>query len=451
MSQAGTNPEDAVAHSRSRRRFKWWKALAFGVVFAGAVAAGLFFERKPIAALLVQAYLLKYGIASSVEFEELSRGGFVAHVRVGPEMPEFSADILDVTLDYDGFLALPQISTVRLVRPVLRASFDGKRFSFGSLQPLVDEALAKQPEGPGPSVTVEQGTLYVATPAGLLQLAVDVSVDKGKLNRLSAALSPVHLRSASLSGEIKDARLAATVTNEKLNGTVSFQIAALSSSASPDMESKDLEGNIDITGAGWRNTNNSLDIAAVKTTLAIKSASLNNSQNSAVQPELKLAVENPRARVSNGTIDVVAPRIVAGLHLAGFQAPEIATARSDAQLVLESVQAHLTGDAGDFAAQHANMTLAVDSFKSTQAKAGNSEIRLDIDALKTSYDGRAFRGSGRAEAATEFRRFSFGPHSVNVLLSTPPRTTRVGNGLIRLPRLQPHCTPVLTPERCAIG
>ena len=51
------------------------------------------------------------------------------------------------------------IGTVKLIRPVVRASFDGQKFHLGTLQKLVEEALAKPPQEPGPSVSVEDGLL----------------------------------------------------------------------------------------------------------------------------------------------------------------------------------------------------------------------------------------------------------------------------------------------------
>src|SRR4051812_24931103 len=242
MSKAGAGPDQTTAPRRSRWRFTVWKALAvcFGLVIVVGIAA--YIERKPLAALLVQAYLLKYGITSSVEFDQLSRGGFLAHVRVGPDTPEFSAEVLDVILDYDGLFGLPRIGTVRLVRPVLRASFDGKVLSFGSLQPLVDEALAKQPEGPGPSVTIQNGALYLTTPAGQLLFAIDAAVDKGKLRQLTAELAPAVLQSARVRVAINGARFVARVAGDKLDGRAGFHIVTLTSSDPIELSTSDLEG-----------------------------------------------------------------------------------------------------------------------------------------------------------------------------------------------------------------
>src|ERR1700758_1698928 len=104
----GSNP-GPNSPKRAGRRFGGWAAVAAGVlgvlVVAGVVAA----ERKSVAAFLVQSYLARHGVASTIEFDRLSRGVFAARVRVGPQTPEFSADILDVTLSYDGIFALPTL------------------------------------------------------------------------------------------------------------------------------------------------------------------------------------------------------------------------------------------------------------------------------------------------------------------------------------------------------
>src|SRR5258708_2868323 len=145
--QSGVSPKND-GRTRARRRLKWWFLLALLVVLPVAVSVSVYVARKPVAAFLVQNYLRGYGVASVVEFDRLARGGFTARVRLGPATPEFSAEIFDVTLDYGGPFAFPTIGTVKLVRPVVRASFDGQRFYFGSLQQLVEEALAMPPQEP---------------------------------------------------------------------------------------------------------------------------------------------------------------------------------------------------------------------------------------------------------------------------------------------------------------
>lgn len=424
MSRAKADSEEATAPRQARRRFAWWKALALCLAIVSLLAIAAFVERKPIAAFLVQAYLLKYGIASSVEFDQLSRGGFVAHVRVGPETPEFSAEVLDVTLNYNGLIVLPQIGTVRLVRPVLRASYDGERISFGSLQPLVDEALAKQPEGPGPSVTVEGGTLYVATPAGLLQFAVDAAVDKGKLNRLNAELAPAQLRSTRFNAEITQARLIATVTDDKLDGAASFRGGTFSSSGTPEITLRNFQGNADLHGVEWRKVENVLDIVATSASAAIKSDSAENSQNIVAQPEIKFVADNPRAHVDGNGVDIVAERASTDMRSSQLQSFDVSSARSGAHLSIENLQSHFARSRSEVAATQANLALEIDGLKSPQGSAAHSKVQLDFNSLKAAYERDTFRGSAQAETVSGFRDIRFGTSSVGDL-----SLSAAGNGL----------------------
>src|SRR6266566_6636134 len=173
--QSGVSPRND-GRTRTRRRWKWWLLLALLVVLPGLLSVSAYVARKPIAAFLVQTYLQRYGVASTVEFDQLARGGFTARVRLGPATPEFSAEIFDVTLDYIGPFAFPTIATVKLVRPVLRASYDGQQFHLGTLQQLVEEALAKPPQEPGPTVSIEDGRVFVSTPYGSVQFGVAAKI-----------------------------------------------------------------------------------------------------------------------------------------------------------------------------------------------------------------------------------------------------------------------------------
>src|SRR5438128_1362641 len=129
MSAVKTEPASDFGRSPPgprARRFRMWKIAGGAVVLLIVLAGGLTVERKPIAAFLVRDYLLRHGVVATVEFDRLARGGFAARVRT----PEFSAEVVDVTLTYGGPFAIPALGAVRLVRPVLHARFDGTRLSF---------------------------------------------------------------------------------------------------------------------------------------------------------------------------------------------------------------------------------------------------------------------------------------------------------------------------------
>jgi hypothetical protein len=286
----GSNPGPNKP-KRAGRRFGGWIAVAAAVlvllVLAGVIAA----ERKSVAAFLVQSYLARHGVASTIEFDRLSRGGFAARVRVGPETPEFSADILDVTLSYDGIFALPTLGTVRLVHPVLRAGYDGEIISFGSLQPLVDEALAKEPEGPGPSVTVEGGTLVLSTPDGVLQFSVDGAIAQGVLTSLNAKLSPVTLRGAMYDADIAAGALSAKLVNGALDASaeVTLRHAALKEDAATDAQAVTVSA--EAKGVQWRKNDGRVAFTAARGTLAARSARVANAKLALADAESRLRFE----------------------------------------------------------------------------------------------------------------------------------------------------------------
>src|SRR5260370_5724632 len=129
-------PTKDNARPHAKRRSIWWILIVLLVFLPMSFAASVYLTRRPLAAFLVQSYLQRHGVASMIEFDQLARGGFSAHVRLGPATPEFTAEIFDVTLDYTGPFAFPTIGTVKLVRPVLRASYYGQPFHLGTVQQL---------------------------------------------------------------------------------------------------------------------------------------------------------------------------------------------------------------------------------------------------------------------------------------------------------------------------
>src|SRR6266566_6400252 len=224
--QSGVSPRND-GRTRTRRRWKWWLLLALLVVLPGLLSVSAYVARKPIAAFLVQTYLQRYGVASTVEFDQLARGGFMARVRLGPATPEFAAEIFDVTLDYIGPFAFPTIGTVRLVRPVLQASFDGQRLNLGSLQKLVEEALARPPQEPGPSLSIEDGRLFLSTPYGPLQFRVASKIDHGRLASLDANLEPAVLRGEGVAADIAGATVTAATVMSAVDAKITLRINAV--------------------------------------------------------------------------------------------------------------------------------------------------------------------------------------------------------------------------------
>jgi hypothetical protein len=220
-----------------KRRRRWLIVLAAGASLVAVVliaaAAVIYAERRLIAANFVKQYLAAYGIESEVEFDRLAWGGFLARVRAGSvDAPDFTAEGVDVTLIYpdtSSYVAsvTPQVAAVRLVRPLMRIDYDGERFSFGSLQPLIDEILAQESDAPGPEIAIEDGRLLLTTPYGAVNVLADVAIDKNKLTRLSAMVERGTLKDGSLAAEITGGTITAAMDGEALNAKASLALASL--------------------------------------------------------------------------------------------------------------------------------------------------------------------------------------------------------------------------------
>lgn len=384
------------------------------VVLVCVLGAAAFIERRPIAAFVVQAYLLKYGIHSSFTFDELTRGRFVAHVRAGWEMPEFSADSVDVSLTYSGLFSYPQVSTVRVVRPVLRASFDGQRFSFGSLQPLIDEILAQPPTGPGPNVSVEGATVYMTTPAGLLQIAIDATADKGELSRLTASLTPSSLRNQNWRADIREARVAATARDGKLNGSATVRVAAYGSSIWR-IDARDIEASVKIDGAEWHKTDAVLDFTAANASLLLKAASLQTPDGAIDQPDVVLTLAVPAGHLRDGAIALSAARANADLRGGQAGSSAFSATSPEGHFLLEAMQSEWSGNRGNLAAAFANVILATEAVKAGQTSAAKTDARLDLRDLRTNFEAGTLSGTGRAEATLALRTVRSGGYAADAL------------------------------------
>src|SRR5690606_8497722 len=120
-------------------------------------------------------------------------------------------------------------SRIRLVRPVLRASYRNGEFSLGSLDPLVERFTGRppRPDVRGPPVLVEQGRVRLDTEYGPVAVLGDARIDDGKLMRLSARMPAADLKS----GEVEARALAATVALTTTGDRVRLQASATAAAA----------------------------------------------------------------------------------------------------------------------------------------------------------------------------------------------------------------------------
>lgn len=120
-----------------------WEAAAFVLTAAAVAGFGAYGWRREIGRTLAEEWLREQGVQSAVMIDGLSATGFSGRLRVGPaENPIVAADRIEVDLAFSppwsGEPFKLEARAVRLVRPRVRMAFDGRKVSFGALDPLID-------------------------------------------------------------------------------------------------------------------------------------------------------------------------------------------------------------------------------------------------------------------------------------------------------------------------
>ena len=130
-------PSKPKPQAKTRRILR---AVAVGVLILalliGVVAALIYLNRRAVARNVLVGWLDQRGIPADVEVERIEIDGFVGRIRIGdPENP----DVVVERAEVDYAVALPWSrsglgvtpSRIRLLRPVVRASWKGGKLSFG--------------------------------------------------------------------------------------------------------------------------------------------------------------------------------------------------------------------------------------------------------------------------------------------------------------------------------
>jgi hypothetical protein len=281
-----------------KRRRRWLIVLAAGAslvaVMLLAAAVVIYAERRLIAANFVKQYLAAYGIESEIEFDRLAWGGFLARIRAGSvDAPDFSAEGVDVSLSYpdtSSYVAsvTPQVAAVRLVRPLLHIDYDGEKFSFGSLQPLIDELLSQQSDAPGPEIAIDDGRLLLTTPYGTVNVLADMAIDKNKLTRMSATIERGTLKDGSLAAEITGGTITAAMDGETLDAKTSLALASLTHG-----ERSALGVDLSAEGRGieWRETGGSYTFSVDDAVLTIGTGNAGSPEFSASRASARVALQ----------------------------------------------------------------------------------------------------------------------------------------------------------------
>lgn len=194
----------------------------------------LYLNRRAATRQILVGWLERQGVPADMEIERVEIDGLVASIRIGdPRNPD--AVVERVEVDYAigapwskaGLGVTP--SRIRLVRPVLRASWRNGEFSVGSLDPLVERFTGRppRPDVRGPLVLIEQGRVRLDTEYGPVAVLGDARIDDGKLMRLSARMPAADLKS----GEVEARALAASVNLTTTGDRVRLQAGATTARA----------------------------------------------------------------------------------------------------------------------------------------------------------------------------------------------------------------------------
>ena len=200
-----------------------WIGVAAVVCILLVLAGLLYLNRRAATRQILVGWLERQGVPADMEVERVELDGLVASIRIGdPRSPD--AVVERVEVDYaigapwskTGLGLTP--SRIRLVRPVLRASYRNGKFSLGSLDPLVERFTGRppSPDARGPLVLVEQGRVRLETEYGPVAVLGDARIDDGKLMRLSARMPAANLKSGEVEARSLAATLSATTTGDRL-------------------------------------------------------------------------------------------------------------------------------------------------------------------------------------------------------------------------------------------
>jgi hypothetical protein len=139
-----------------------------------------------------------------------------------PRNPDFKVERVEV----DYALGMPWSRTgigvtpnrIRLVRPLARASWKDGKFSLGSLDPLIEEFMAKppRPDQRAPLVIVEGGRARIDTDYGPVQVLADARIDNSRLMRLNARLPAASLKSGDTEARGLSAVVDLTTTGDRV-------------------------------------------------------------------------------------------------------------------------------------------------------------------------------------------------------------------------------------------
>ncbi|MDP3173096.1 MAG: YdbH domain-containing protein [Phenylobacterium sp.] len=179
--------------------------------------------RRAIAREALIGWLHSHGVEADARVEAFGLNGFTGAVTAGPSSdPDFAAERAEISYGLAGpWSGRPlglDVSSVRLVRPVLKARWRNGKLSAGALDPLIAEFTRKppRPDARQPKVTIENGTLRLDTDYGVVRLNADARLEDGKLLALDARLAQAALRGPAGSAAAGPGRLTLNTRGDRV-------------------------------------------------------------------------------------------------------------------------------------------------------------------------------------------------------------------------------------------
>jgi hypothetical protein len=232
----------AAAKPAVKRRRGGVSLIVLAVATGGLLIAGVtvYVARREIAREAVIGWLEKKGIDADITFDRLDSDGFTGKLRAGPAgKPDLVVERIEVDMKLGapwskgGFSVTP--TKVRLLHPVVRAKWKDDAVTFGTLDPLVREILAKPtpPDQTLPRITVEKGRVELASPYGPLLINADALVDNGRLITLDARAPRTRLKGQGLDADLGFASVKVSTQGQRARLDVN---AALDTLTTPDLK-----------------------------------------------------------------------------------------------------------------------------------------------------------------------------------------------------------------------
>lgn len=219
------------------RAARFARAASLGLLVVALVIAllivALYLNRRAAARSLLVGWLDERGVPADVEVERVELDGFVGRIRIGdPRNPDVTVERVEVDYaiglpwSHAGLGVTP--SRIRLVRPVVRASWKGGQFSLGSLDPLLKDFTGKppRPDSRAPLILIERGQARLETEYGPLQVLGDARLEDGKLTRLTALMPAADLKSGGIAAQRLGASVDLKTAGDRTAVTIQAQAQA---------------------------------------------------------------------------------------------------------------------------------------------------------------------------------------------------------------------------------